>query len=100
MAAFKRTREADADIIGIVRYTKQQWGEAQARRYHYAIDAACQALARGEIAGKQVALGGKNLRMVRCQHHYIFYSPGDVPLIIRILHEKMDYMSRLQLLTK
>ncbi|WP_246047892.1 type II toxin-antitoxin system RelE/ParE family toxin [Hankyongella ginsenosidimutans] len=37
------------------------------------------------------------LRMVRCQHHYIFCLPrtGQPPLIVAILHKRMDMMARL-----
>jgi len=37
------------------------------------------------------------LRMVRCEHHYIFCLPrDDAPaLVVAIFHERMDLMARL-----
>ena len=42
--------------------------------------------------------GPEKLRVIRCEHHYVFYClrKGQCPLIIAVLHENMDLLSRLR----
>ena len=35
------------------------------------------------------------VRSIHCEHHYIFFLNTDKPIILAILHEKMDLMLRL-----
>ena len=93
MTKFLLSRQADGDIDAIWDYTAQRWGVEQAIRYHRAIEAACHALARGELASKAIAKEVP-LGMARCQHHYLIYWAGNPIHIIGVLHEKMDIMTR------
>lgn len=36
------------------------------------------------------------IRIHRCEHHYIVWLYGDRPVIIAILHERMDFVLRLK----
>ncbi len=38
---------------------------------------------------------GAVIRIHRCEHHYIVWLDEDRPVIIAILHERMDFMRRL-----
>jgi toxin ParE1/3/4 len=92
---FERTKLARSDLAAIWRYSVEQWGDAQAVRYQRALYETCLALSHGQIIGRLVYSGHRHLRVVRCQHHYIFYIAGKTPLIIAVLHEKMDWAMRL-----
>ena len=53
-------------------------------------------ISRGEaITEKQPLSTQPLLRVVRCEHHYVFYLKKKTPVIIAVLHEKMDVMQRL-----
>ncbi|MEA3390715.1 MAG: type II toxin-antitoxin system RelE/ParE family toxin [Pseudomonadota bacterium] len=91
------TDAAEADLRGIVRYTRQQWGSAQVRRYMGRLEQGIARLAAGRGAFKDMGELYPALRMARCEHHYVFCLPrGDAPaLVVAIFHERMDLMVRL-----
>jgi len=97
MPGYIFTREAAQDLDGIVDYTRRLWGDAQARRYMAQMRECL-----GKIAGKSGrfrmdATFSHPVRVMRCQHHYIYCLPReDEPaLILAILHEKMDLVARM-----
>ena len=96
-AAYILTAEAEADLRGIVRYTRQEWGEAQTRKYLAALARGIERLAMGHDVFKDMSGLHPGLRMARCEHHYIFCLPrDDAPaLVVAIFHERMDLIARL-----
>lgn len=82
---------------GIVRYTRTQWGDVQARRYIEKLERGIESLAIGQGAFKDMSALYPTLRMARCEHHYVFCLPRrDTPaLIVALFHERMDLMARL-----
>lgn len=90
------TDDAEADMRGIVRYTRKQWGAAQVRSYVAKLKAGIAAVAAGQGAFKRMDELYPALRMAHCAHHYVFCLPreGQKALIIAILHERMDLMTR------
>ncbi|WP_416067558.1 type II toxin-antitoxin system RelE/ParE family toxin [Rhizobium sp. ZK1] len=97
MTAYILTAEAEADLRSVIRYTRAQWSAAQVRRYVSALERGIANLAEGEAPFKDMSALYPALRMARCQHHYVFCLPReDAPaLIMAILHERMDLMTRL-----
>ncbi len=91
------TAAAEADLREIIRYTRKQWGDAQVRSYIAKLEGGIARLAAGEGAFKDMTALYPALRMVRCEHHYIFCLPrDDAPsLVVAIFHERMDLMLRL-----
>lgn len=97
MTAFVLTAAAEADMRQIIRYTRKEWGDAQVRRYIAKLEQGIGRLAVGQGAFKDMSTLYPSLRMARCEHHYVFCLPReDAPaLIVAILHERMDLMTRL-----
>ncbi|RCK40963.1 plasmid stabilization protein ParE [Thalassospira profundimaris] len=97
MTGYILTTAAEADLRGIIRYTGKEWGAAQVRRYMARLEQAIVALAAGQGPFKEMSDLFPGLRMIRCEHHYIFCLPRDnePSLIVAILHERMDLMARL-----
>ena len=48
MTAYILTAEAEADLRGIIRYTRREWGAAQVRRYIAKLEQGIARLAAGE----------------------------------------------------
>ena len=94
---YRLTAAAEADLRGVVRYTRGQWGDAQVRLYMGKLERGIDQLAAGQGAVKDMGSLYPGLRMARCEHHYIFCLPRDPapPLIIAIFHERMNLMARL-----
>ncbi|EGI16442.1 plasmid stabilization protein [Escherichia coli M605] len=97
MTAYILTTDAEADLRGIIRYTRKQWGTAQARRYIVRLEHAIAGLAAGRGPFKDMSELFPELRMMRCEHHYVFCLPrwSAPALVVAILHERMDLMVRL-----
>lgn len=95
--AYVLSDAAEADLRSIIRYTRKQWGTAQVRRYIGDLEAGIARLAARQGVFKDVSEIYPALRTARCGHHYVFCLPRDgaPPLIVALLHERMDLMARL-----
>ena len=91
------TAAAEADLREIIRYTHQQWGDAQVRRYIALLERGIARLAAGEGSYRSLDEIYPALLAARCEHHYVFCLPREntPALIVAIFHERMDLMSRL-----
>ncbi len=74
-AAFVFHPGAEAEPREIVRYMRREWGEKQARAYAAKLRRRIQARASGTKACKDMSALYPGVRMVRCEHHYIFCVP-------------------------
>ena len=88
---------AEADLRDIIRYTRKQWGDAQTRTYIAKLQRGIESMADGQGLSKDMTALYPGLRMLRCEHHYIFCLPRDnAPFaVVAIFHERMDLMIRL-----
>ena len=96
-AAYILTAAAEADVRSIIRYTRQQWGDRQVRAYMARLEQGIVQLASGKGISRDLGDMHAGLRMARCEHHYVFCRDREqgLPLIIAILHERMDLIQRL-----
>ena len=96
--AYVLTKGAAADLREITQHTVAQWGQAQCRAYVAELEKAAEAVAKGEGVFKDMSAVIPGLRVVRCGKHYIFCMPQKegLPLILAILHERMEIIERLK----
>jgi len=97
MRPYDLTLAAEADLEEIASYTLEQWGERQQRRYAELLEACFQGIAANTVRSRTVSSRYPQVRVTRCEHHYVFYfvPKGKKPLIIAVLHERMDFLTRL-----
>lgn len=97
MIAFVLSDAAEADLRGIIRSTREQWGDAQVRRYVVRLEQGIAHLAAGQGIFTDMSALYPALRMARCEHHYVFCLPREnaPALVVAIFHERMDLMMRL-----
>ena len=95
---FVYTREAQAELREIVRYTAQKWDAAQAKAYARQIDEVAVELATGQGVFKAWGAVLPGLRVKAAGRRFVFcvLRPGKPALVLAILHERMDLMARLQ----
>ena len=95
-AEYRLTLAVEADLRAIIRYTRGQWGDAQTRRYVAKLRTGMENVAVGRGSFKAMTAIHSGLRMLHCEHHYIFcLHRDDAPaLVVAILHERMDLMMR------
>tara|TARA_B100000519_G_scaffold201640_1_gene217747 strand:- start:54 stop:362 length:309 start_codon:yes stop_codon:yes gene_type:complete len=89
--------EAEADLRGIIRYTNNEWGPAQVRRYVATLEKGIDDLVAGRGSFHDMSELFPDLRMARCAQHYVFSLPREnaPALVVAIFHERMDLMTRL-----
>lgn len=90
------TDAAEADLRGIIRYTRKQWGDTQTRAYVSKLEAGIARLVARQGAAAAVSDLYPALRVAHCEHHYVFCLPREraPALIVAIFHERMDLMTR------
>jgi toxin ParE1/3/4 len=88
------TPRAHADLIGIARYTRQQWGDTQRRRYLLALDERFQWLAASPRSGKARPDVGEGYYCYPQGRHLIFYLIRDGGIdVIGVPHKHMDVVN-------
>ena len=89
--------DAEADLGGIIRYTRKQWGEAQTRTYIAKLKCCIESMADGDARSKDMSALYPRLHMMRCEHHHVFGLPrdNDGMAVVAIFHERMELMVRL-----
>ena len=93
MPTLQKTRQVEQDLVEIWLYTAEKWGETQADKYLHKIEACFEKISRGSALLKPLV---KNVQFIRCEHHDIFLLAGKKPVVIAVLHEKMDILTRLR----
>lgn len=98
MPNFELSYLADGDIAGIILYTIEKWDAEQAIRYVSLLDAHFEDIGNGTVRTQAVFEHRADLRTSRCQRHVIFHQdrPGNRPLILAVLHERMELLERLK----
>ncbi len=87
---------AEQDIIDIWQYSFENWGEAQADKYHDQLSDAISLIAENPAIGIACDVVRKGYRKHHINRHLIMYRVNKGTLhIIRILGDSMDYESHL-----
>ncbi|MDC7685152.1 type II toxin-antitoxin system RelE/ParE family toxin [Asticcacaulis sp. BYS171W] len=88
---------AAEDLRSIVSYSRDRWGDDQARRYAAKLKQAIERLADGRGRFRDVSDMIDGLRVMRCEHHFIFglVRENQPMLIVAILHERMDMLVKI-----
>jgi len=99
MAKYQLTQKAIKDLTDIWNYTYDNWSEQQADKYYKILMENCQKIADNPELGKNYDGIVKELYGFKVNRHIIFYrkfinKPAE---ITRILHERMDLKSRINL---
>lgn len=94
MKAVRLTPRAVADLAEIRLYTRRIWGTAQARAYLSGLGGCFRTIASGEA--RTYPTDVRNYRRCRYRSHYIiFVDDPEAVRIVRVLHERMDIVARL-----
>lgn len=97
MAKFRLTTRAALDLSEIADFTIQSFGIEQARFYRDGFNNCFEVLAENPQLGRSAAELAPNLRRYEHQSHVVFYIPEDTDiLIVRILHQRMDFKQHLK----
>lgn len=95
MSSYQLTAQADGDLIDIWLYTDETWSEEQADKYVYGLHDCFDQIAIGHKITRSLSEIHPKLETCRCQEHQIFLLRFDQPIIIAVLHGRMELMKRL-----
>ena len=108
MAKYRISHDAQADIVDILRFTHNRFGDAARRRYQALIGAALAAVAPapqqvGSISREELGAGLRSIHLVYCRsmpnvgkvvrpRHFVCYrvATDQVREVVRVLHDSMD----------
>ena len=96
MRAYDLTLAAEEDLRSIWRYTYDTWGADQADSYFGQIEDCCDAVGEGRVRSRSFDTLPEGVSIHRCEHHYIVWLDANRPVVIAILHERMDFVRRLK----
>jgi toxin ParE1/3/4 len=90
VAAFRFSRRAEADLLGIARHTLRAWGVDQTVRYIDDLEACCRILADNPGLGRVCYYVRPGLRRMERGRHVVFYRENARGILVsRILHQRM-----------
>ncbi|EEG5674244.1 type II toxin-antitoxin system RelE/ParE family toxin [Salmonella enterica] len=91
MPAYKLSELADEDIFGIVRYTIQSFGIAQARSYHTDLTRVLELLAQNPELGSECDWICTGMRRFQFKKHGIYLLVLEEGILVsRVLHHSID----------
>lgn len=96
MPSYELTLAAEEALRGIWRYTSETWGPEQADKYLDLLGECFDAIGNRRAAPIPLPQLPDEVCIHHCQRHYIFWLAIDRPIIIAVLHEKMDVLQRLK----
>jgi toxin ParE1/3/4 len=97
MAEFRVSRAARRDIEEIGRYTQEEWGAEQRRKYLAGLDDQLHKIAASPLTAAERAEFTPPVRLYPFGKHMIVYLTDETGvLIVRILHNRMDILSHLE----
>ncbi len=89
--SYRLTREAQADVEDIYRYSFDHFGERQADIYYQGLVDRFELLADNPMYSRSASQLAPDLRRSEYQSHVVFYLPDETGvLIVRVLHINMD----------
>jgi toxin ParE1/3/4 len=94
-ARFRVSAAARQDMLGIGRFTQQQWGKIKRNDYLAQLDRAFELISANPLIGSGCDEIVQGYRKYSQGSHIIYYRVTDRVEIIRVLHERMDPDSRL-----
>lgn len=86
------TESARADLASIRRYSTRTWGREQTTIYMNALRDTMKGIVRGTVTARNRGDLRPGIQMAISGRHCIFFEADDSRvLVIRVLHDRMDY---------
>ena len=91
MSRFELTAAAETDLQGIAEYSREQWGDAQARAYLDALQRRLGVLAQSPALGRTRPDLPGTLHSFPVEQHIAYYrvQPSGI-VVVRLLHQRQD----------
>ncbi len=92
MSVYKLSKESESDIANIYEYGIEKFGIQQAQTYLVGMHDLLQTLAQNPLIGRDASEFSNGLKRFTYKAHMVFYlRSNQYILVIRVLHQSMDY---------
>ena len=97
MQPYALTEDAEQDLREVARYTLNRWGKELLRQYRNGLKETFKAIAANDVPKRAFSETYPDLLVTKYRYHYIFYLVDDLPkpVIVGVIHERRDIVSRL-----
>lgn len=97
MQPYELSIDAENDLQEVARYTLNTWGKKTLEKYRSGLKNTFKAIAKSEVPKRVFSKAFPDLLVSKYRYHYIFYLTENraKPVIIGVIHEKRDIVSRL-----
>lgn len=97
MRRLELTEIARDDLKSIRRYSQRTWGPERTLQYMAGLRDTMKGLVAGTVLSRDRNDLKLGLRMTACGRHCVFFEANESRvLVLRVLHDKMDYPSHLE----
>lgn len=97
MSAYELSPDAQKDLREVARYTGTKWGLATLEKYRSGLHSTFDAIGSGSVREKEFSNQLPNVLVTKYRYHFVFYIREGLkkPVIIGVIHERRDIISRL-----
>jgi len=97
MQSYKLSVDAEKDLSDVARYTLNKWGKKTFEQYRSGLKATFISIAKDEVVRRSFSKKHPELFVTKYRYHYVFYVRKDAfePIIVGVIHERRDIVSRL-----
>lgn len=97
MQPYELTEDAVQDLREVARYTLNRWGKETFRQYRDGLKDTFKSLAAKKVPSRPFSKTFPDLMVTKYRYHYIFFLIDNLPkpVIIGVIHERRDIVSRL-----
>jgi len=97
MNNYTLSKDAQADLREVARYTKRKWGKEQLAEYRKGLKTTFNAIGDNDVVPEKFSARHPQICVTKYRYHYIFYIAENVqkPIIIAVIHERRDIVNRL-----
>ena len=94
---YELTKAAENDLREVARYTRGKWGLKALNAYRAGLSKAFLGLTTNSASSRYFSSAFPALQVTKYKYHYIFFvvDPGNMPVIIGVIHEKRDIVGHL-----
>ena len=97
MQTYVLTKDAEQDLRELARYTLSQWSRKILRQYQQGLKDTFNAIVNNDVPKRAFSEVFSDLYVTKYRYHYVFYFTDILPkpVIIGVIHERRDIVSRL-----
>ena len=97
MTSYVLSKDAEADLRDIIRYTRKIWGHKQVNKYRLILKQQFERIGDDAVIPRLYSPSLQDVYFVKAGSHFVFYlkSSSPKPIIIGVVHEARNVLQHL-----